>query len=255
MGIDDRDYMRERYRDRQGKATRSTFWNDRKSRVEQPNDKHGKAVPLGSASWVGGGWFDMVNRGQDYKSARYRPRRSRSRRRGAVSSFLIEVIIKIVFAAAVPYVMYRVYIATIIPAFQAMVPVPFPDHGSVYVTPQTDVERRQGLIRFKAPEAMATSYVVMLHDINRRHDVLGVFVASGRKTRTPVPVGTYRVRIVKGNTGTWRGFDRLFGATVGRELMQPLTIVQATDKTVDLATPLAHAFTVPHNSNVGFVDP
>jgi len=30
MGIDDRDYMRERYRQRQGLAARTTWWNDRK---------------------------------------------------------------------------------------------------------------------------------------------------------------------------------------------------------------------------------
>jgi len=41
MGIDDRDYMRERYRDRQGKAAGKTIWNDRKARVEHPHDKQG----------------------------------------------------------------------------------------------------------------------------------------------------------------------------------------------------------------------
>jgi hypothetical protein len=51
MGIDDRDYMRERYRDRQGKAAAKTIWNDRKASVEHPHDKQGKAVPLGSATY------------------------------------------------------------------------------------------------------------------------------------------------------------------------------------------------------------
>lgn len=81
MGIDDRDHMRERYRDRQGKATGTTFWNDHNARVKQPHDKHGKAVPLGSASWIGGGgngsgsgWFDTANRGFHCRKNRYLPK-------------------------------------------------------------------------------------------------------------------------------------------------------------------------------------
>ncbi|WP_235516796.1 hypothetical protein [Sphingomonas sp. Leaf28] len=65
MGIDDRDYMRERYRDRQRKASGTIIWNDRKARVEQPHDKHGKAVPLGS---------DTASRGFDYQKNRHRPK-------------------------------------------------------------------------------------------------------------------------------------------------------------------------------------
>ena len=69
MGIDDRGYMRERYRARQGQAGASTWWNDRKSRRELGSNE--KAVPLGSASWIGGGgsgtgsgggWFDAADR-------------------------------------------------------------------------------------------------------------------------------------------------------------------------------------------------
>lgn len=48
MGIDDRDYMRSRYRQRQGQSVGTTWWNDRKGRRELRDDD--KAVPLGSAS-------------------------------------------------------------------------------------------------------------------------------------------------------------------------------------------------------------
>jgi len=254
MGIDDRDYMRDRYRQRQGLGSGRTEWNDKKGR-EQLRDGSKKAVPLGSAGWVGGSWFDEVNRGQDYQRKRYRSRRPKSKNRNVIKSFLVEVVLRLGIVVIVPYAMYRLYIATMIPAFQALVPVPFPDNGSVYVTSQTDIERRQGLIRFKAPDAPANSYVVMLHDINRGHDTLGVFVAGSRKTKTPVPVGTYRVRIAQGRPETWRGLDKLFGTTEARELMRPLTIVQATDKTVDLATPLSQALKIERNTNLGFVDP
>ena len=53
MGLDDRDYMRDRYRKRQGLG--GTYWNDRKSRVEH-----------------GGAWFEDKNRGHDYQTGRYR---------------------------------------------------------------------------------------------------------------------------------------------------------------------------------------
>ena len=245
--------MRERYRDRQAKSVGKTWWNDRKGREEL--GKTNKAAPLGSASWVGGAWFDEVNRGHSYQKKRYRPKRSRSGRRGTVANFFTDVVLRIALAVGIPFVLYRVYIATMIPALQAMVPVPFPSHGSIYRTEATDLEKRQGLVRFKAPERMATSYVVLLHDIERGHDVLGIYVENGRKTKTPVPVGTYRVRVAEGNPGAWRGIERLFGTTVGRELVQPLTVVQQTDKTLSLATPIARAIEIGHNTNKGFVDP
>ena len=59
MGINDRDYMRERYRKRRGLG--GTLWNDRKSRVEQD-----------------GGWFAAKNQGFDYQKNRWRPKRRKS---------------------------------------------------------------------------------------------------------------------------------------------------------------------------------
>lgn len=50
MGLDDRDYMRERYRKRQGLDPGATQWNDKKARREHAHDQHQKSVPLGSAS-------------------------------------------------------------------------------------------------------------------------------------------------------------------------------------------------------------
>lgn len=95
MGIDDRDYMRERYRQRQGLGAGRTRWNDKKARREQLREEHGKAGPLGSASWIGGGggnggggaWFDRANRRFDDQNTRYRsPPRLRANRRKSGSS-------------------------------------------------------------------------------------------------------------------------------------------------------------------------
>jgi hypothetical protein len=85
MGLDDRDYMRERYRKRQGLDQGDATWNDKKARREQAGAGYKKAVPLGSASWVGkpikmtasgsggGAWFAAKNRGFDYQKGRFRP--------------------------------------------------------------------------------------------------------------------------------------------------------------------------------------
>jgi len=84
MGLDDRDYMRDRYRKRQGLDPDGTTWNDKKARRKQSRAAHKKAVPLGSASWVGktidmepgsggGAWFAAKNRGFDYQKGRFRP--------------------------------------------------------------------------------------------------------------------------------------------------------------------------------------
>lgn len=82
MGIDDRDHMSGRYRQRQGLGPGKTQWNGKKARREELRARHKKAVPLGSASWIagdgsgsghGGGWFDRANRGFDYQRNSYRP--------------------------------------------------------------------------------------------------------------------------------------------------------------------------------------
>lgn len=56
MGLDDRDYMRDRYQERQGTKFDQTRWRDTKARVEHD-----------------GTWFEPNNRGQDYQKARWRP--------------------------------------------------------------------------------------------------------------------------------------------------------------------------------------
>lgn len=59
MGLDDRDYMRERYRKRQGLGPDGTTWNDKRARREHA---------LGDD----GAWFAAKNRGFDYRKGRYR---------------------------------------------------------------------------------------------------------------------------------------------------------------------------------------
>ncbi|HEX7855032.1 MAG TPA: hypothetical protein VF503_15185 [Sphingobium sp.] len=45
MGLDDRDYMRERRRaEARGRQARNTFWNDGKSRVERDDPWHERAT-------------------------------------------------------------------------------------------------------------------------------------------------------------------------------------------------------------------
>lgn len=98
MGLDDRDYMRERYRKRSGLSSENTRWNNKKLRAERDD-----GFSLGSTSWIGkdpgkefemknpgykdrpkgttrgGPWFEPKNQGFDYQKDRWRPQRKGAR--------------------------------------------------------------------------------------------------------------------------------------------------------------------------------
>jgi hypothetical protein len=96
--------------------------------------------------------------------------------------------------------------------------------------------------------------VVVLNDVATDKDVLGIYVAGGKMTATPVQVGTYRVRIAERLTAFWHGNDRLFGSTTAKEMMAPVKVVGSTDKTIRLQTGLARALEVEADSAKGFLE-
>lgn len=67
MGLDDRDYMRDRYRKRRGLSSENTRWNNKKDRVELDAEQQ-----EGTAR--GGPWFAPKNQGFDYQKNRWRPK-------------------------------------------------------------------------------------------------------------------------------------------------------------------------------------
>jgi len=221
MGLDDRDYMRARYRKRQGIEDGPTIWNDKRARVE---------IGAGS-SWVGSNW-----------------------QMSGVGRALLQAILVPVIALGGAYVIYRTYTSVMTSAFQRMIPVPFPESGTIFTTSATDLNRRQGMLRFRAPDRPNYGYVVVLNDLATGKDVLGVYVAGGKKTATPVQIGTYRVRIAEGLTAFWHGNDRLFSSTTAKEMMTPIKVAGSTDKTIRLQTGLARALEVKADSATGFLE-
>src|SRR3546814_1410551 len=114
MGIDDRDYMRERQRARSG----STRWNDRAGRVE-------------------GAWFDPAIRSFDYQRGRWRG----SRRSSPVRY--------IPFALSLLLILIPLYgeaqRAGWLPDREAA--MPFPESGSVTVSSEEHKSELQSLMR------------------------------------------------------------------------------------------------------------
>lgn len=208
MGLDDRDYMRDRYRRRQGlpPATRSSRL------MSTSNGLSEVGLALVRALLIGG------------------------------------------LAILTPLVLVKVYTGALTAQFEAMIPVPFPKSGSVYVTDGADFQKRQGLLRLKADGFSSAGYFVLFHETAADKDVLGVYLHGGDNIAVPVPVGRYRVRIASGNTGLWKGIDRLFGTTSARELLDTVRVTSATDRTLDLEGSIGRALELKRNSNAGFLE-
>ena len=229
MGIDDRDYMRERYRARQGTAGASTWWNDRKSRRELGSNEN--AVPLGSASWIGGGgsgtgsgggWFDAATRGFDYQKRRARPKAI-----GGVSP-------------AQKWFLVLCALPMLIPAYREAkragwfpdreVELPFPASGTVTVNDSVDPKTARSRLQVAAGEANA---VVQLFDRKTDGHVISVYVHRNDETSVPVPPGTYRMRIVEGDK--WHGLTRWFGASTTYEtVVRPMVFTRRWYPTINL---------------------
>jgi len=207
MGIDDRDYMRERYRERQGKATGSTFWNDRKSRVEQPHDGNGKSVPLGSASWIGGsggggggGWFDAASRRFQHRHDRHRPKR------------LVRV------HPAQKWIMLLWAVPILFPAYREAkrsgwfpdraAEMRFPSSGSVTVNNSVDPKTATSRLHITTNNANA---VVQLYRWKTNEHVISVYVRGDDDVTTAIPPGKYRMLIVEGDK--WHGLTDYFGSS------------------------------------------
>lgn len=229
MGIDDRDYMRERYRQRQGLGAGTTWWNDRKGRRELHGDR--KAVPLGSASWiggggsgtrVGGGWFDAANRGFDYQKNRHRPRRHSRTHPAQKWIFLLW---------AIPI---------LIPAYReakrsGWIPdraaeLPFPASGTVTVNDSVDPKTATSQIKVNAAQANA---VVQLFDRETDLHVISVYVNRNEDASVPVPPGTYRMKIIEGDK--WHGLTTWFGTSTTYEtVVRPMVFTRRTSRMIDL---------------------
>jgi len=204
MGIDDRDYMRERYRKRRGLG--GTRWNDRKSRVERD-----------------GLWFAAKNQGFDYQKNRWRPR---SQRRSLRTGRLLVSLIAVIVLAAPAW--REIKLAGWLPDLEE--PVPFPASGSVTVN--RSVDPKSAISRLHVIAARGNA-VVQLYDPATAAHVISLYVRRGEEAAIPVPPGTYRMQILEGDK--WHGASRYFGiSTVTQSVPAPMRIEPATVRTINL---------------------
>lgn len=177
MGIQDRDYMRER---RKG----STQWNDRKGRVE-------------------GAWFEEKNRGFDYQKARWRPigesGRPAIRFRAAKWPLILCGVLALIPVARD---MIR---EGYIPTFEGE-DLPFPDSGSVTVANDVTASSATSSLTVEAGPAHA---MVQLFEPETSRHVITLYVRKGDRKTTRVPPGTFRMRVAEGSR--WFGPQRFFG--------------------------------------------
>lgn len=211
MGIDDRDYMKERYRQRQGLEPGRGFWGfgkaARQARAEKA--RQAKAVPLGSASWVDAKsraeftrpWFETKNHGFDYQ---------RSRAVG-LKRHMLQKWVLLLSAISILFPMYReMKRGGWFP--DMMDTVPFPRSGSVSVNKEVEPRSATSKMRVTAGSANA---VVQLFDPGTDQHVISVYVRKEDDVSIPVPPGTYRMRVIEGDK--WHGPVKFFGSSTTYE--------------------------------------
>jgi hypothetical protein len=107
--------------------------------------------------------------------------------------------------------------------------VPFPDSGAVHwYTVPTDPGRSQ--LTVTAPSGSRLQYAVRLNDWDSGKPVLLVPVRAGDTARVDVPLGRYRVTIIRGRN--WRGPGRYFGTDARTdETVYPLEFYRVDNST------------------------
>lgn len=216
MGIDDRDYMQHRYRQRQGLSAGKTQWNDKRARQELLRENHKKAVPIGSASWIesggtggnGGGWFD--NATLRFERGRIRPR-SQDRSDGN---------------PAQKWIILLSALTVLIPAYReakrggwlpdSQPEIAFPSSGTVTIDAGLDPSSATSRMRVTTDQANA---VVQLMNRDTDRHVISVYVRREDDVTVPVPPGTYRMKVIEGNK--WHGTTDYFGQSTTFETVIP----------------------------------
>lgn len=221
MGLDDRDYMRDRYRKRRGLPPENTRWNNKKARVERDD-----GVPLGSASWIGkdpgkafemknpgykdrpkgtargGPWFEPKNQGFDYQKNRWRPKRARGRAAKARMAWAGKLILPLILLT------YGVRMYTDAKRWDFLPDIglsePFPESGEFKV-------RRGYASGPTTPfEIITGDRKAVVQLLNQRSEpIFATYVRENDAAHVLVPRGTWTLRLIEGQT--WHGDDEFFG--------------------------------------------
>jgi len=182
MGLDDRDYMRERYRDR------------------------AKKTPTGRME---GAWFDSVNRGFDYQRSRYWSLRGNAGGTLRWLPFALSLLL-----IAIPFLGEAQRAGWLPDGAAAM---PFPESGSVTVENGVTRKRISSFLTIETADANA---VVPLFDPASGRHIISVSVSKNDRIRVPVPQGTFRMRLIEGQK--WHGPAHFFGSNTSYETVAEL---------------------------------
>ena len=205
MGLDDRDYMRERRRRESGARLGSTSWIDAKGRLKH----HGL-------------WFDPKSQRHDYGMGRHRTGLR-------IAAHPWQKWILLLSAISILLPMYgEAQRKGWLPDLAAS--TPFPETGSVTVARTIRPAYIKSRLTVEASEANA---VVQLFEPETNRHILSVYVAANNRVTVPVPIGTFRMRLIEGQR--WHGPTRYFGPNTSYETAAGLmTFEPRAGHTVDL---------------------
>ncbi|KQO55070.1 hypothetical protein [Sphingomonas sp. Leaf257] len=184
MGLDDRAYMRERYRKRQGLPPERTTWNDRKARRE-----------LQSSSM----WFDKGRGGHRLRSGRWG-----SSRKARVLAGLALGGLLIVAAAtrlSAPFWLAEQFTAIILGQNHG-----FPASGTVSVPANIDMKR---VVAKLTVQGGLENAIVQMIDAKTGRNALSLYVRAHERVTVPAPVGRFHMRLV--HAREWSDAKTLFG--------------------------------------------
>lgn len=221
MGLDDRDYMRERYRQRQGLDPGKTKWNDRAARVELVRGQHKKASSA-DGNGSAGAAFALRSRNPDYGARHHRPAVV-LRPHPAQKWILLLSAVSILFSA------YReIKRAGWLPDWEQA--IPFPSSGSVTVN--REINPRTATSRLRVIAAAANA-VVQLYDAETDVHMISGYVRRDDEVDVPVPPGTYRVKLIEGHK--WHGRTKYFGpSTTSDTVVATMTFGRRLTHGIDL---------------------
>lgn len=184
MGLDDRAYMRDRYRNRQGLLPERTTWNDRKARREL------QSGPL---------WFDKKNGGHRHRGGRFRSSNKTRALLGIVLGGL--VIVAAATRIGAPFWLADQFTAIILGQRHG-----FPASGTVSVPANIDMRRVVAKLTIQGGSENA---IVQMIDVQTGRSALSVYVRAHERVTVPAPIGGFHMRLVHGRE--WTDGRKLFG--------------------------------------------
>ncbi|MBB3588902.1 hypothetical protein E2E30_19210 (plasmid) [Sphingomonas sp. AAP5] len=184
MGLDDRAYMRERYRKRQGFAPERTTWNDWKARRELQS---------------GPTWFVNKNGGHRHRSGRWG---SSSKRRALLGIGLGSlVLVAAATRMGAPFWLAEQFTGIILGQQHG-----FPASGTVSVPANIDMSR---VVAKLTVQGGSENAIVQMIDAKTGRNTLSIYVRAHERVTVPAPIGGFHMRLVHGRE--WTDGRKLFG--------------------------------------------